>query len=205
MYRTTSEVAYRPSRTGGVPGDVTLGPDFPTILAAARTGAPWAWELVYDDLSPIVLGYLRTRGAPDPEDALGEVFLSVVKGLSGFEGDERDLRAWVMTIAHRRLVDEFRRRERRPDEIPSERVPEHLAMGDAERDAMERLGNETVGRLLARLSPDQADVLLLRVLGDLTIDEVAAALGKRPGAVKALQRRALASLRRAISTEGVTL
>ncbi|HZA89644.1 MAG TPA: sigma factor-like helix-turn-helix DNA-binding protein, partial [Solirubrobacterales bacterium] len=53
-----------------------------------------------------------------------------------------------------------------------------------------------VHRVLDALSPDQRAVLLLRVLGELTVDEVAGALGKRRGAVKALQRRGLAAIRR---------
>ena len=80
-----------------------------------------------------------------------------------------------------------------------------MAGGDVEAEALDRLGEERVRRLLATLSPDQQDVLLLRLVADLTVDEIATALGKRPGAVKALQRRALATLRREIGRKGVPL
>jgi RNA polymerase sigma-70 factor (ECF subfamily) len=56
-----------------------------------------------------------------------------------------------------------------------------------------------------RLSPDQQDVLLLRLFGELTVDEVARALGKGRGAVKALQRRGLGALAKAIAEEAVSL
>lgn len=166
---------------------------FASVLTAARAGADWAWERIYADLSGPVTGYLRVHGAADPEDLAGETFLQVVRDLPRFRpaGDdpERDFRAWVFTIVHRRLVDERRRRARKPS-VP---LPEtHDAQGgDVGEDAMERLDRTRVIELLADLPEDQRSVLLLRILGDLTIEEIARALGKRPGAVKALQRRGL--------------
>ena len=69
---------------------------------------------LYRDLSPAVTGYLRLHGAVEPDDLASETFIGVFTGLSGFSGDEDALRAWVFTIAHRRLVDDWRRRSRRP-------------------------------------------------------------------------------------------
>jgi RNA polymerase sigma-70 factor (ECF subfamily) len=66
------------------PGDA-----FGDVLLAARAGAEWAWQRIYDDLAPKVVGYLRGHGAGDPEDVAGEVFLQVVRGLPGFSGGER--------------------------------------------------------------------------------------------------------------------
>ena len=70
-------------------------------------------------------------------------------------------------------------------------------------DAARRLDLERVTELLAGLSPDQRDVVLLRVVGDLSIDEVAQVIGKRSGAVKQLQRRGLAAIRRRLEADGV--
>ena len=69
---------------------------------------------------------------------------------------------------------------------------------------MEAMGVQRVREVLATLAPDQRDVIALRVIADLSVDQVAAALGKQPGAVKALQRRGLASLRRQLAEEGVS-
>ncbi|HEV3001255.1 MAG TPA: sigma-70 family RNA polymerase sigma factor [Solirubrobacteraceae bacterium] len=162
---------------------------FTSVLSAARAGADWAWERIYADLAGSVIGYLRVHGAAEPEDLAGEVFLQVVRDLHRFRGDERDFRAWVFTIVHRRLLDERRRRARRPT-VP---MPEgaDVVGGDVAEDALTRVDHGHVLQLLAGLPPDQRSVLLLRILGDMTIEEVAAAVGKRPGAVKALQRRAL--------------
>lgn len=170
---------------------------------AARAGGEWAWTVLYRDLSPLVLGYLRANRARDPDDLTGDVFVQLVRNLAGFEGDERAFRSWVLMIAHHRLIDERRRDARRPaDPVPE--VPDRSG-GHVEEEALEGLGTEGIHRLLEHLSADQRDVLLLRIIGDLTVEDVARIVGKRTGAVKALQRRGLAALKRAISREGVPL
>ena len=85
-------------------------------------------------------------------------------------------------------------------------VPDLPAAGaDAEDEALRRLATERVRRLCEGLVPDQRDVLLLRMLAALTVEEIATALGKTPGAVKALQRRGLAALRKQMEAQGVPL
>ncbi len=175
---------------------MAVGAAYGDVLAAAQAGAAWAFEVLYRDLSPAVTGYLRLHGAPEPDDVASETFLAVFRGLGGFRGDEAALRSWVFTIAHRRLVDEWRRRSRRPQvaddagdllaEVPG---------GDVEDDVLSRLGAEAVHRLCAGLPADQRSVLLLRVLADLTVEQVADVVGRSGGAVKALQRRGLRRLR----------
>jgi RNA polymerase sigma factor (sigma-70 family) len=172
---------------------------FDSVLSAARAGADWAWERIYADLAGSVIGYLRAHGAADPEDVAGEAFLQVVRDLSRFSGDERDFRAWVFTIVHRRLLDERRRLSRRPS-VPLDE-PHDVRGGDVTEDAWTGLDRRQVVDLLAELPPDQRSVLLLRILGDLTIEEIARAVGKRPGAVKALQRRGLKRVQGAYPSE----
>jgi RNA polymerase sigma-70 factor, ECF subfamily len=164
---------------------------FESVLGAARLGEQWAWERLYAQLAPAVTGYLRGNGAEDPEDLTGEVFLAVVRGLERFEGGEHELRAWIFTIAHRRLIDDRRRRSRRP----VEHAEVEMVGGDVHEDAQALLAERQVRAAIDALPPDQRDVLLLRIIGDLTIEQIAAALGKRVGAVKALQRRALKNLK----------
>ncbi|HEX5896422.1 MAG TPA: sigma-70 family RNA polymerase sigma factor [Thermoleophilaceae bacterium] len=184
---------------------MTLGHSFPNILAAARTGAEWAWTQIYEELAPAVTGYLTARGAPEPTDLASEVFLQIVRDLPSFEGDEPQFRAWAFTIAHRRLLDDSRYRARRPVE-PTPHVPlaGEACAETAEDEALRELSAQRVRRILAGLSTDQQSVLLLRIIGDLTVQQVAGVLGKSPGAVKALQRRALAMVERELATEGRT-
>ena len=179
--------------------------DFPSVLAAARVGAEWAWTLIYNDLSPRVARYLRAHAAPEPDDLLGDVFVQVVKGLSTFEGDHDEFRAWVLTIARNRLVDGWRRDRRRPLEPASDDLESRsLVGGDAEDEAMVNLSDANVRAIVARLSLDQRDVLFLRVLIGLPVQDVAVVVGKTPGAVKSLQSRALAAIRRQISRGAVS-
>ena len=177
--------------------------NFTAVLGAARAGGEWAWGEIYRELAPSVRGYLRLHRAPEPDDLTGEVFLQVVRDLPRFVGDEPAFRSWVFAIAHHRLLDDARRRQRRPVEPASTEVLSAAlpAAGDAEREATERLEDDRVRSILGRLSSDQQNVLLLRIFGDLTVEDIARVLGKRPGAVKALQRRGLAAIRRELERE----
>lgn len=186
---------------------MSLGPSFAPALEAAREGAPWAFEAIYRDLAPAVFGYLRGQGAAEPEDLASEVFVGIVRSLERFDGDERAFRTWVFSIAHRRLVDERRRLSRSLEEPtdPAEMsgLSSGALVGDVEEEALEMLGSG-VRRAMKALSSDQRAVLLLRILADLSVAEVASILGKSQGAVKTLQRRGLRSLVRQLEAEGVS-
>jgi RNA polymerase sigma-70 factor, ECF subfamily len=188
---------------------VALGEPFPEVLAAARLGAEWAWRALHRELAPAIVGYLRGRGAEAPEDLAAEVFLRLlvkIRDLPRFEGGEAELRSFAFTIAHHRLVDERRSRGRRPEgpACTTELVAEG-PRGDAEAEAVESLRIREIRRLIEGLSPDQREVLLLRILGGLNAEEVAAATGRGAWAVRALQRRGILALRKKISVQAVQL
>jgi RNA polymerase sigma factor (sigma-70 family) len=133
---------------------------FASLLEAARGDAEWAWAAVYRELAPIVLRYLSAHRAREPEDVLGEVFVQVVRKLGDFAGDERDFRAWVLTIARTRLIDEWRRDRRSPvDCVPDDALAACAGVGDAGEDALRQLTDERVRAIIERLSRDQRDVL----------------------------------------------
>lgn len=175
------------------------------VLPAAQAGEAWALRVVYDALSPSVLGYLRTRGAAEPEDLTSEVFLTVFPKLPALSGGADGLRTFTFSVAHARLVDDLRRRSRREPTTAYEPDRDGRTSASSEDEALVSLQTQRVRRLLDTLVPDQRDVLTLRVLGDLTVEQVAAALGKSTGAVKQLQRRGLIALRRELEREGVPL
>jgi RNA polymerase sigma factor (sigma-70 family) len=190
-------------------GDLlSLGDGFEQVLAAAAQGAGWAFSRLYEWLAPSVAGYARAQGATEPEDLTSDVFLAAFSSLGSFSGSEAQFRSWVFTIAHRRIIDDRRARTRRPPPPPHEAArppsPRRSAAGSAEDYALDAMGMDRVRELLQKLAPDQRDVIALRVIADLSVEQAAAALGKQPGAIKALQRRALASLRRQLSAEGVS-
>src|SRR3954454_6754655 len=149
------------------------GLPFDDVLVAAQAGAPWAFEVLYRDLAPSVTGYLRLHWAAEPDDLASETFLGVFTGLPGFRGDQEGLRAWVFTIAHRRLLDDWRRRSRRPQLADDPGDLTGYLGGNVEDDVLERVGAETVQQLCGTLPEDQRSVLLLRILGDLTIEQIA--------------------------------
>lgn len=184
---------------------MSLGEKFEPVIDAARTGASWALEALYRDLHPRVLAYLRAREPGMAEDLASETWIGVARAIPTFCGVEEEFRAFVFTVARRRLLD-LRRTESTRKTAPGD--PETIASlgptGDAEHEAMDRIGNGWAMARIAELPPDQAEVVLLRVLGDLPVTEVAEILGKRPGAVRALQHRAVQRLAREISKGAVT-
>ena len=151
---------------------------------------------IYRSLAPRVVGYLRARGAHDAEDLAGEVFVQVTRDLPRFRGrDDPDaVRRWVFTIARNRLTDSGRRRARRPR--TGDEVPEHPA-----RERSEPIDPELVAAL-AQLTPDQREVLALRFVADLPLEDVARLTKRTVGATKSLQHRGLENLRAAVSPEG---
>jgi RNA polymerase sigma factor (sigma-70 family) len=179
--------------------------EFDVVVPAARTGEAWALERIYEELSPAVAGLFRAQRINDADDLTSEVFVGVLRNLAWFDGDARSFRSWVFTIAYRRLADERRRRLRRPSATPLAGRPEPVAPDDVYTDVERLLATERVRALCDRLAPAQRDVLLLRVFGDLTVDQVAGVIGRSRGAVKALQRRGYATIARLLEREGVPL
>jgi RNA polymerase sigma-70 factor (ECF subfamily) len=175
---------------------------FDDVLAAAQAGAAWAFEVLYRDLAPSVTGYLRLHGAVEPDDLASETFIGVFTGLGSFSGDEQGLRAWVYTIAHRRLLDDWRRRSRRPQLADEPADLAEFVGGDVEDDVLARIGAHTVEQLCGTLPEDQRSVLLLRILADLTVEQVAQVMDRTVPSVKALQRRGLRTLRDRIENAG---
>lgn len=155
--------------------------------------------MLYDSVSAQLLGYLRVRGAQDPDALMGDVFLHVARGFSDFEGDESGFRSWVFVIATSRLLDERRRLRRKPTEELDHSAESRLCGRDnVEREVLCSHEARAASALLEVLTEDQRLVVELRVFGELTSTEVAATIGRPVGAVKALYRRGLAALRREI-------
>lgn len=142
--------------------------------------------------APSLLGFLRGQGMPDPENTLGEVWHDIARNIARFEGGPEQFRAWAFTIARNRVIDERRRISRRP--TSNGEVPDTAAPGDMEADTV---GHDSATRILALLLSDtQRDVILLRFVADLSVAQTAEVLGKREGAVKAIQNRAINQLRK---------
>lgn len=143
-------------------------------------------EDVYREFAPAVLGYLRGSGVAEPEDLLGDVFVQVARSIGSFRGDPDGLRRWVFALTRNCMVDERRRRARRP-EVEGPDVPD-LAVGpDSGPDPH-------LVAALATLTAEQREVIGLRFVADLPLEDVAGLTGRPVGAVKSMQHRALARL-----------
>jgi len=175
------------------------------LVAAAVAGDPDALGTVYRLLSPKVLGYLTAHGAEDPEGLTNEVFLHVLRRLGGLVGGSAGLRTFVFSVAHARLVDDVRRRSRRPAEHSYEPDLDERRAHSAEHAALSGADAHHLDAMLGRLNEDQRAVITLRILGDLTVEQTAEILGKSAGAVKQLQRRGLLVLRSLMDRGEVTL
>lgn len=145
----------------------------------------------YRSFAPSVLGYLRGQGVPDPDDLLSEVFLQVARSLPRFRGDDDDLRRWIFTIARNRAIDDRRRRKSRP-------VADAATVPDVAGPPAAQAFDPELVAALARLTPDQREVIVLRFVADLPLEEVAKITKRASGAVKSMQHRALAQLARIV-------
>ena len=132
----------------------------------------------YKALAPHVLAYLRAQRVGDPEDLLGEVFLQVARDIHRFSGDATALRRWVFAIAHNRVLDARRRAARRPqvDDAALPDQPTGPPPEPVDPDLLEALSS---------LTPEQREVILLRFIADLSLEDVAKLTKRKVGAVKA--------------------
>jgi RNA polymerase sigma-70 factor (ECF subfamily) len=180
---------------------VASGQPFDELLDPARRGDGAALAELWRRHAPAVARFVRGAGAEDPDAVVSDVFLGAFAGLARFRGDEGGFRALLFTIARRRLADEARRRARR---VPTTdwQATDRLTAPSVETEVFgTSTGTPEVLDLVRGLPPDQRDVVLLRLVADLPIATVASILGKRPGAVKSLQHRALDSLRRLLAAD----
>jgi RNA polymerase sigma-70 factor, ECF subfamily len=181
-----------------------LGEDFASVLACAQDGDEAAFARLWRDLNPSLLRYLSLGGDP-PDDIAADTWATVVKGLRRFRGDETAWRGWVFTTARRRAIDAGRRRARAGHRDVAWRQWQVESLGTDPAEAVaERLDTDAALRLVGRLSPLQAEVIILRVLTGLPVEGVARIVGRSPGAVRVAAHRGLRRLEQILTAQGVT-
>ena len=187
-----------------------IGADFAAVLTAAQHGDEAAFATLWHDGQPALLRYLTVINPGAAEDIAAETWTQVVRGLANFRGDEPHWRAWLFTIARRRVIDHGRRLMRRPTtsletqsdlalaELPALRSP------DAADLALANLDTRAAIAVIARLPPLQAEVIMLRVVAGLDTEMVAQLLGRTPGAIRIAAHRGLHRLAGMLTEAGVT-
>jgi len=165
-------------------------------VAAAKRGDPSSWEAAYLAYGRALMGYLMVRleNRDDAAEALSETFMRAIDRVSSFRGDAFAFRAWLFTIARNVSTDQHRRRAR---VVAVAELPESEDRGQPSNEDLALLTEdvEQLRKGFASLSEADQEVLWLRVCAGMSAAEVGAVLGKRAGAVRMQQMRALEALR----------
>ena len=176
---------------------------FADVLAAAAAGDERGFDDLYRDVHPPLLRYLRTLHWELAEDSASEAWIEVARGVAEFHGPERAFRSWVFAIARRKLIDRIRYEARRPgasfDDVPDAGPPER----DVADEIVERDTTTHAIALIRTLPRDQGEAVMLRVVVGMDHAEVAAVMGKTPGAVRVLVHRGLRRLERELTEQGL--
>lgn len=159
------------------------------------TGAEPTVDCLWRELQRPLLRYLRAFDRANAEDLASDVWVEVARRVPEFSGGEAELRAFVYTIARHKAIDHYRKAQRRRTS-PVAWLPDRPGRDDSEALALDALATSRALDLLGTLPPDQAKVVLLRVVAGLDGPRVARLTGRSPGAVRVLQHRALRALAR---------
>lgn len=178
------------------------------VLMQAREQQPAAWSVIYLDLAPRLAGFLQGLGSTRVDDLVSDSFIKMIRSIGIFSGGIHDFSAWAFTITRNTWLDDVRSQRRHSDRaaysgdnaedatnivdsVPGNSIP----AADRIHDRMYVL------EILNTLTPQQREVMLLRVVGDLTLQQAAEVIGESVDSVKQLQRRAIKSLKATIDTE----
>jgi RNA polymerase sigma-70 factor (ECF subfamily) len=169
------------------------------LLRRARARDPEALTELYDRFAPALHAYIYRRVGDGSlaEDLTADVFVNALEALDQGRFATQSVQAWLYRLAHNRVVDHYRRR--RPDALPLE--PWVPAADDVPAAAAQRQQQAWVRQALRRLTDEQQQILHLRFGDGLRAAAIAQALGKTEEAVRALQHRALAALRKLMAND----
>ncbi len=175
--------------------------ELPDLIARAQAGDAAAFGELYTRYAKCILRYMyvRTREPELAQDLTQEVFVRVIKGIGGLQyRGEKLFLGWLYTIAGNVLVGQTRRRQIAASSLDNTTDMVDPRGQDAVALLFERL---SLQHALAQLTSEQQHVLMMKFFGGMTNQEIATAIGKTEGAVKALQHRAIQMLQQILDRE----
>jgi RNA polymerase sigma-70 factor (ECF subfamily) len=179
--------------------------DFGGSLRAAKKGDEDAFARIWREFHPGLLRYLRVKASTEAEDLAADTWYRVIRALESFEGDEAGFRAWLYTSARNRLTDWYRGTSRRPVSLEHSKLLAMPTSSSVELEAEENSATDAAVALIARLPPDQAEAVLLRIVTGLDVASVAKIMSRSPGSVRVLCHRGLRRLEERLEAEQAEL
>ncbi|GAA0952117.1 sigma-70 family RNA polymerase sigma factor [Nonomuraea longicatena] len=175
--------------------------DVRTLVLRAKTGDSESFGTLYDRYVDLVYRYIYYRVGSHPlaEDLTSETFLRALRRIADFTWQGRDFGAWLVTIARNLVTDHFKSGRYRLEVATGEVLDVPLDGPHIPENAVvTAIINDRVLRAVRDLNPEQQECVVLRFLHGLTLAETALIMGKKSGAIKALQFRAIRALGRAL-------
>jgi RNA polymerase sigma-70 factor, ECF subfamily len=174
---------------------VAADAELSAVTRAARDGSEEAFRVLYREVQPSLLRYLRGMVGPDAEDLASETWLQIARDIRTFRDEGVGFRGWAVRIARHRALDHLRRTRRRPVIGASVDVlAERPGAQDTADEAIRTLSTDATIAFIATLPREQAEAVLLRVVVGLDVEAAARVMGKRPGAVRTAAWRGLRRL-----------
>lgn len=175
--------------------------DEQALLSALQDLDPQAITQIHSQYFPVVFRYARYRVADEgmAEDLASETFIRLLEAVHAGRGPKTSLRGWLMRTVSNLVNDHYRQVYNRPVEPLHEHLPSQSADPAIQSERLRR--EQTLQAALAQLTPDQQHVLALRFGSGCSLVETGELLGRNPNAVKQLQFRALAALRKCLQGE----
>ena len=170
---------------------------FPDVLARAVAGDVSAFSELWRSAQPGLLRYLFVLcSGQDADDVASESWLKVIRSLHTFSGDEQAFRAWLTTVARNTARDLGRQRGRHPERLDGLVQEDVRAIGGGAEDlAIEAVSTRAaLDFVVGTLTPDVAEMVVLRVMVGLDVARVAELVGRSPGAVRVAVHRGIKSL-----------
>jgi RNA polymerase sigma-70 factor (ECF subfamily) len=176
--------------------------DLSAVVRDARDGCEEAFRVLYREVQPALVRYLRGMVGDDAEDLASETWLQIARDIRTFRDEGVGFRGWAVRIARHRALDHLRRNRRRPVTGSSDDLLAELPDGRDTADQVIRMASTNAAlALIATLPKDQAEAVLLRVVVGLDVEATARVMGKRAGAVRTAAWRGLNRLAKQLENE----